>query len=163
MQVNKNKMIIAKMLTPLALPHILLYFLSPKRQLVRSDLGEGGEISLLIYRLVWDKPYRSLFYQRVGYVNLLFSWLLFPRPTTTSINNRYVMPLGEHCHLEHAHNIHVNARSIGRDFCCLHNVTIVRREVRFPLLGIMCLSLPVLASLAASPLEIMSSLATTAW
>lgn len=42
MQVNKNKMIIAKMLTPLALPHILLYFLSPKRQLVRSDLGEGG-------------------------------------------------------------------------------------------------------------------------
>lgn len=41
MQINKKKMIIAKMLAPLALPHILTFLLSPKRQLVKSDLGGG--------------------------------------------------------------------------------------------------------------------------
>ena len=84
---------------------------------------------------MYDPPYRSLFYQRVGHIHFLFSWLLFPRSRHTAINNRDRMPLGAHCHLEHAFNIHLNAHAIGHHFTCLHNVTLGAKGGKIPTIG----------------------------
>ena len=83
--------------------------------------------------MVWDKPYRNLFYKRVGKIHFLFSWLLFPRFYTTGISTK--MRLGKHCHLEHAYSIRLNAASIGDNFTCLHNVTIGQKGGKVPTIG----------------------------
>lgn len=78
-------------------------------------------MKVFIYRLLRDKPYRNLFYKRIGRIHYLFSWML-PRCSTIFINQD--MRLGKHCHLEHAINVFLNAESIGDNFTCLHNVTL---------------------------------------
>lgn len=45
------------------------------------------------------------------------------------------MPLGKGCHLEHAHGTHLNARSIGDNFSCLHNVTLGQKNGEIPTIG----------------------------
>lgn len=43
MQINNTRMVGAMLLSPLLLPHTLFYLFSPKKQLIRSDVGGGGE------------------------------------------------------------------------------------------------------------------------
>ena len=88
---------------------------------------------MFIYRLLYDKPYRNLFYKRIGRIHFLFSWLLFPRCSSLKINQN--MKLGKHCHLEHSTQVHLNAQAIGDDFTCLHNVTIGQKKGLLPTIG----------------------------
>ena len=119
MLINEKKMYIVLMMTPLVFIHLLFYWFHPDNQLIKSDVGGG--IKVFIYRLLRDKPYRNLFYKRIGRIHFLFSWIV-PRSQFVHINQD--MHLGKHCHLEHAMNVFLNAEYIGDNFTCLHNVTL---------------------------------------
>lgn len=92
----------------------------------------GGGIRMFMYRLVYDKPYRNVFYHRIGRIHFLFSWVL-PRCYYTKINQD--MKIGSHLGFVHAQNTFLNARSIGKNCVFFHNVTIGQIKGQIPTIG----------------------------
>lgn len=129
MKIVKPRLYLALLLSPCYLIHVLFFYLSSKRKLIQSDV-EG--FKCFIYHLVWDKPYRNVFYHRIGRIHFLFSWL-FPRCSTTKITQR--MSIGKSIKLEHAINTFLNAKSIGDNFMCYHNVTIGQKGGKLPVIA----------------------------
>lgn len=132
MKVAKSRVAIAYVCAPILFIHLLFFLLSPNRKAILSDLGEGGGIKLLIYRLLFDKPYRNVFYYRIGRIHFMFSWLL-PRRSDMKINQN--MPIGFRLKNEHSFCTFLNAVSIGDDFSCWHNVTIGNMGGQIPTIG----------------------------
>ncbi len=126
MQIVRTRLIGAYLLLPLMLPHLLFYIGNKD---IKSDIGG---VKCLIYHLVYDKPFRNLFYYRIGKKHFLFSWLL-PRCYYTKI--RQDMPIGACCQMEHAFNTFLNANSIGNNFKCYHNVTLGQKGGLLPTIG----------------------------
>lgn len=114
---------------PLLIPHLLFYYFSPRKTLIKSDIGGGKK---LIYHLVYDKPYRNAFYYRLGKIHFLFSWIL-PRCYYTRIDQN--MSIGENFYMEHAFNTFLHAKVIGNHFRCYHNVTIGQKGGKIPTIG----------------------------
>lgn len=113
---------------PYLFPHLLFYFFSKNRQVIKSDMGGKNNI----YHLVYDKPYRNVFYYRLGRKHFLFSWML-PRCTYTRINQN--MSIGNNFYMEHAFNTFLNAKKIGCHFRCYHNVTVGQKGGKIPTIG----------------------------
>ena len=128
MKIVRTRLCGAILLLPLMIPHLLFYMFTSKRELIKSDIG-GVK---LIYHLVYDKPYRNVFYYRLGKIHFLFSWLL-PRCPYTRINQN--MSIGEDFYMEHAFNTFLNAKRIGSHFRCYHNVTLGQRNGKIPSIG----------------------------
>lgn len=129
MQIVKSRLYVAFLLSPITIIHFLVYKFSKKRSVIQSDLP--GKIFFL-YHIIYDKPYRNLFYYRVGKSHFLFSWIL-PRCPYTKINQK--MKLGRHCEMEHAFNTFLNGQKIGDNFKCYHNVTIGNKGGQLPIIG----------------------------
>lgn len=129
MKIVKTRLYISYLLLPILIPHLLFYFFSSKRSLIKSDIGG---IKNLIYHLVYDRPYRNVFYYRLGKIHFLFSWVL-PRCPYTKINQK--MDVGEDFYIEHAFNTFLNAKSIGKHFRCYHNVTLGQKGGEIPIIG----------------------------
>ena len=91
-----------------------------------------GGVKNIIYHLVYDKPYRNVFYYRLGRKHFLFSWML-PRCTYTRINQN--MNIGNNFYMEHAFNTFLNAKEIGCHFRCYHNVTVGQKAGKIPTIG----------------------------
>lgn len=43
MKIKKSRMLAAMLVSPLMLPHLLLYRFHPNRELIKSDLRGGGD------------------------------------------------------------------------------------------------------------------------
>lgn len=64
-------------------PHAVLYFLSSKKKEIYEDTiadmvfrsANITGVSAVLYVLLLDRYYRSLFYYRIGFPSLLVSWL----------------------------------------------------------------------------------------
>lgn len=116
------------------LPHILLYLRFKKT--IDADLepyGEGkGSILTFIKVCTRQKVFRNLFYYRLGeYRSVFIKWLM---PEDKSLH--ITCPLiGEGCHLEHTYSTYLNADSIGRNFYCLHLVTLGNGKDGRPTIG----------------------------
>lgn len=91
-----------------------------------------GGVKNIIYHLVYDKPYRNVFYYRLGRKHFLFSWML-PRCTYSRINQN--MNIGNNFYMEHAFNTFLNAKEIGCHFRCYHNVTVGQKGGKIPTIG----------------------------
>ena len=74
-----------------------------------------------LYLLVFDKPFRNLFYWRIGKLKYLMWYWLWPHPCFTIATNMMVAP-GFMC--IHPFATTVNAESIGKNFIVRNNVTI---------------------------------------
>lgn len=74
-----------------------------------------------LYLLVFDKPFRNLFYWRIGKLKYLMWYWLWPHPCFTIATNMKVAP-GFMC--IHPFATTVNAESIGKNFIVRNNVTI---------------------------------------
>lgn len=126
---HKKNIII--LLMPLLYGHIIFYFLFRKRLKINLDWGANSFYNFL-YRIVFDKPYRNIFYHRLGKYKYLLSWIL-PSDKTTHVNK--TMKIGYGIRLVHAHNTYLNAQSIGNNFTCYHNVTIGVKNKKIPTIG----------------------------
>ena len=105
------------------IPHIIYYVLFDNSAFADDLFVSSGDNGLWTF-IVWiqkKKYMRNLFYLRAGkWFRLFFEFFL---PIDDSLH-LYNFPLGKRCHLEHSQCSFINARSIGHDFYCLHNVTI---------------------------------------
>lgn len=76
--------------------------------------------SAVLYVLLLDKYYRSLFYYRIGLPSLLVSWL-WRGDSSFSITAKSIMG-GAFC--VHPSSTYLNAQYIGCNFTCRQNTTI---------------------------------------
>ena len=112
----------------LMLPHAILYLLSSKKKEIYEDTmadmafrsANITGISAVLYVLLLDRYYRSLFYYRIGFPSLLVSWL-WRGDSSFSITAKNIMG-GVFC--VHPSSTYLNAHSIGRNFTCRQNTTI---------------------------------------
>lgn len=116
------------------IPHILLYMRF--RKTVDEDLskyGEGsGGVLTFIKVCTRQKVFRNIFYYRLGeYRSVFIKWLL-PEDSTLHIT---CPSIGGGCHLEHTYSTYLNADSIGRNFYCLHLVTLGNGKGGRPTIG----------------------------
>ena len=112
---------------PRLLLHLVIYFLYKSRidtdvkaNLDHAQVNCGKRIGFL-YLLVFDKPFRNLFYWRVGKAKYLIWYWLWPHPCFTLATDMKVGP-GFVC--IHPFSTIVNAKSIGNNFTVRNNVTI---------------------------------------
>lgn len=105
------------------LPHIAIYLM--KKRKIDADLqkysADGTGVGAFIKVCTRQRVFRNLFYYRLGeYVSVFIKWLLPPERTLTI----WCPEIGEGCHFEHNYATYLNAERIGRDFYCLHLVTL---------------------------------------
>lgn len=105
------------------LPHIALYLM--KRRKIDPDLrkysADGTGVGAFIKVCTRQRVFRNLFYYRLGeYVSVFIKWMLPPERTL----HIWCPEIGEGCHFEHNYATYLNAERIGRDFYCLHLVTL---------------------------------------
>lgn len=104
---------------------VYLFYKGKIEQDVKSNLEHAqincGPIVGLLYLLVFDKPFRNLFYWRIGKLKYLMWYWLWPHPCFTLAAN---MKLGPGMICIHPFATIVNADSIGKNFTVRNNVTI---------------------------------------
>lgn len=125
----------------LYIPHIIVYFLSSHRKLINSDLEKyayktGGKLPIfmtLLFLLHNNPWYRVTFYHRIG---PLYKWLIsWIRPGDKSFLIPDHTKIGAGFRQDHAFATTLNAESIGKNFFCLHCVTIGKKNEKRPTIG----------------------------
>ena len=117
------------------LPHIALYLMN--RRKIDPDLQEysadGAGLRAFIKVSTRQRVFRNLFYYRLGeYVSVFIKWMLPPEHSL----HIWCPAIGEGCHFEHNYATYLNAESIGRNFYCLHLVTLGNdADGRRPIIG----------------------------
>lgn len=112
---------------PFFIPHILVFFFSPKqvKSLIRSDVNEMnkrlGMSKRLSFYLTTRKEYRNLFYYRIGKLSKILS--IYARPYTLfEISAQSIGPNA--FVLNHPYCTIINAKTIGSNFTLCHLTTI---------------------------------------
>ena len=111
----------------LAMPHLVCYKISPEsvKSLIDSDICEmnrrGNRNNGLCYYLLSKKPYRNLFYKRVGKIALLLR-IFLPPYSLFKIGTKNI---GGGCFvLNHPYGTIINCKSIGKNFTVCQLTTI---------------------------------------
>ena len=111
-------------------PALILNYISPIciRRLIDSDVDEMNRRTnqsrkrRLLYWIVFHRPYRNLFYARIGKYSKLISWYLRPYPLFF-INVKE--GIGENAFvLNHPYGTIINAKKIGKNFTVCQLTTI---------------------------------------
>lgn len=100
-------------------PLFLIMRFSKRGNLLREDLEkyEHG----FFYLMTFEKTFRNLVYARLG----VFSFVFMPvAPRCESLRLDHKMLMGGGCRLVHPYWTFIHAKSIGKNFECLHSVTI---------------------------------------
>ena len=82
--------------------------------------------------MAFQKVYRNLFYYRIGRHKSMFIRWMMPEEKTLHISTSFI---GEGAHFQHNYSTYLNCRGIGKDFFCLHLVTIGRGKGGLPIIG----------------------------
>lgn len=109
-------------------PHAILYFFSARKKDIYEDVMRNMSfrsanitgMSAVLYVLLLDRYYRSLFYYRIGFPAFSVSWL-WRGDSSFCITAKNIMG-GVFC--IHPSSTYLNARYIGRNFTCRQNTTI---------------------------------------
>lgn len=110
-------------------PHMVCYVLAKKnvKELIDSDVEEmNRRLDLkkgLFYYLAFQKPYRNLFYYRIGRASSILSKILRPYPLFQINTN--ISAVGKCAFvLNHPYGTIINAKKIGDNFTCCQLTTI---------------------------------------
>lgn len=125
----------------LYIPHLLIYTIGNKKDLINSDLYRIERqvtiklpiLILLLYFLHNNSFYRTIFYYRIGPVlSLLIGWW---RPGDKSFIIPDSTKIGSGIFIAHPHSTILNAKSIGNNFSCLNCTTLGKKNGERPILG----------------------------
>lgn len=100
--------------------HYLCYL--KHKKIIDADLKNAHGEKNLLYQLTYKKDFRQLFNNRCNRIEGNLLNMLIPGYKDLVIDRK--MKLGPGCHLVHAHTTHLHAKQIGKNFTCLHLVTI---------------------------------------
>jgi len=123
-------------------PHLLLYWLSAQREVIRKDLyarTPASSVSLLrqwidlTSALMNSKYFRTLFYFRTGGRFSKVLRLFYPRSETFIIDIH--SKIGAGLKLAHPYATIINAESVGENCYINHLVTIGEKNGRKPVIG----------------------------
>lgn len=123
--------IIKVLLFPLLIFHYLAFVFSDpiKKDLIKSDIlimNYRKKIDKsLFYYLIFEPPYRNLFYYRIGAMSKLLRLLLRPYPLFSIEVKEFG---GAAFVLNHPFATILNARKIGENFTCCHLTTLGNRS-----------------------------------
>jgi serine O-acetyltransferase len=120
-------------------PHLIVFSVCKNQDSIAKDLQayrheykiKGSNYFSLVYFLVYNKSFRSLFYFRTG----KFKWLiqfLGQGMQHLRINN---IPIGTGLLLFHSYGTILNAESIGNNCRFVHNVTLGDKNGGKPVIG----------------------------
>lgn len=115
------------LLLPLYFPLLISYiFLSKKNKYyVKQDILEMNRRLLknrnIIYYLIFKKPFRNLYYYRLGKMSIVLARFYKPYPLFF-INSEHIG--GGAFFLNHPYSTIINAKRIGFNFTCRHLTTI---------------------------------------
>ena len=110
------------------LPHLLLYLLSTQKHVIFEDINQSmmrrsvkfpGYLAV-IYVLLTDSFYRTIFYHRIGTLSIFFKWYLPGNNTFRPMCDK----IGGGIYLAHPSSTYLNAKVIGKNFTCRQNTTI---------------------------------------
>ncbi len=110
------------------IPHMFFYCLSSQKEVIYEDMMQlmkrcsvrfPGYLAV-VYVLMTDGFYRTLFYHRIGLQSLFFKWY-FPGNNTF---RPMCSKIGEGIYLAHPMSTFLNAKSIGKNFTCRQNTTL---------------------------------------
>lgn len=122
--------VLYKLLYPFALFHYLVYLLSDKY--TKSDIDEDIEYmnyrqqkkNTLFYYLILEKPYRNLFYYRIGRKCSFFLRIILHPYPLFFINDDMKDVAGGIYVLNHPHSTRIYAKKIGKHLTIRQNTTI---------------------------------------
>ncbi len=110
-------------------PHMICYMIAKKnvKKMIDSDIEEmNRRLDLkkgLLYYLAIQKPYRNLFYYRIGRVSSILNKIL--RPYQLFQINSTIVSIGKSAFvLNHPYGTIINAKKIGDNFTCCQLTTI---------------------------------------
>lgn len=110
-------------------PHMLCVFFAKKniKELIASDVEEmnrrEGLNKGLFHYIIFNKPYRNLFYYRIGRVSSILNKILRPYPLFQI--NSTIESIGKSAFvLNHPYGTIINAKKIGDNFTCCQLTTI---------------------------------------
>ena len=120
----------------LYLPHIFIYVIGGKREIINEDIHTilhqiklGVEIPYWLAFLFFlhnNEYFRNIFYYRIGpAVALMISWW---RPGSKTFILPYSTKIGKGFWFAHPYSTVLNAESIGDNFHCIHCVTLGTKE-----------------------------------
>lgn len=125
----KNVLLLIKFLFlfPAIIPHLIVYCLSTKKEIIRKDVivnakyyhYKGVTMIKLIKLLQNNRYFRTLFYFRIGSYSHLFSWYLKGEQTFIICAN-----IAEGFYVAHPFATIIYAKSIGKNFICHQNTTV---------------------------------------
>lgn len=109
------------------IPHLLIYFLAPSREIIDEDVEAMCRTSIfknrkhgrLPYLLVNDKYFRKMFYVRIGAVSNLVRWYAPGADTFQPCGN-----IGGGIYCAHPYSTIINAKKVGKNFSVRQCTTI---------------------------------------
>lgn len=109
------------------IPHLLIYFLSPSKNIIDEDVDAMCRTSKylkrkhgrLSYLLVKDKYFRKMFYVRIGAVSSLIKWYASGADTFLPCGN-----IGGGIYCAHPYSTIINAKKVGKNFSVRQCTTI---------------------------------------
>lgn len=119
------------------LPLFLVYVLKVKVMKDKSALLWLDDVANFpnrsFFELLYDrKQYLEVFYYRFGSLARMFRFLAGSYPIVLAVKPN---ALGGGIYLDHPHGTHLNAKCIGKNFKCKHNVTLGNNRGGIPSLG----------------------------
>ena len=122
---NKFKITLAVLNIPRLLPHIILYYCMRGGE-ISEDIDANQRIVknhflAFLMLMVFKKPFRNVFYHRVGKAKFLISWLC-PEYETFVLDSQMI--IGPGFGAGHPFATVVNAKSVGSHFSVYQNVTV---------------------------------------
>ena len=117
-------------------PMAIMYLLSDKRDLIMADTmadmsyrkANVTGVSAVLYVILLDKYYRTLFYHRIGNISYIISWLWQGNNTF----HPQCKNLGGGVFCIHPFSTILNAKSIGKNFSCRQCTTIGNKNDNKP-------------------------------
>lgn len=125
----KIKYMISGMYPPHIWIHILLYMASKNKKTIKEDIIQWAyhmkikKVSFLhqlSYLLVFEKPFRNLFYKRIGSIGKLINFFV-PGEKTLYLTPREI---GGGFFIRHGYATFVNSNKIGNN-CTIHQCTTI--------------------------------------
>lgn len=136
----------------LAIPHVILFGLSPNRKRIYADILQWKELRLiehfmnwkksdslfriiccLIYLILIAKEFRNIFYLRIGYAKCLVAW--FTPPLSTLYINMPEKEFSPGIYIEHGFSTILYAKHIGKNCFINQQVTIGSNNGGIPYIG----------------------------
>lgn len=119
------------------LPLFFVYVLKVKILKDKSALLWLDDVAnfpnMSFFELLYErKQYLEVFYYRFGSFARMFRFLAGSYPIVLAVKPN---ALGGGIYLDHPHGTHLNARCIGRNFKCKHNVTLGNNKGGIPSVG----------------------------